>query len=118
MINKYPEEPLKDICPVTKMNLILLPYNEGKVVMNTNESKTQQSLIEEFSGVLHQRSDSIPGKKFRSKPEANAEPCNVRYARHVLIAYKDKLKIELDTLRDNGIISLVSKPLIGVAQLL
>ena len=119
VINKYPEEPFKDICPVTKISRILLPYNEGKIVMNINGSEnkkfdlgsvTQESLIEEFSDVFHQRLDPMPGEKFRIELEANAKPCKVSYARHIPIAFKEKLKMELDTLVDNGIISPVSKP--------
>ena len=52
----------------------------------------------------------MPGEKFRIELEANAKPCKVSYARHIPIAFKEKLKMELDTLVNNGIISPVSKP--------
>ena len=117
VINKIPDTEPSTICPILKQNHILLPYKGGKIVMSIDTGVdsssgvvTRESVIREFDDVFKPRAEPKPGEKFKIELESDAKPCKVRYARHVPMAYKVKLKAELDELVENGIISPVSKP--------
>jgi len=118
VINKRPDPLSSKVCPVQKEGHILVPYNEGKLVMNIEGPDmnrdtlrvTRESLIHEFEDVFQPRLMPMPGENFKISLEFDTKSCKVRYAQHVPMAYKAKLKAGLDELVKNGIISPVSKP--------
>ena len=120
IINKCPWSSAKvsekEVCSLQEENSILIPYGKGKLVMNLVSDSpsdckvTKDSLIEEFSDVFDPRLNPMPGEKFKIELESGCKPCKVPYARHIPMAYKAKLKDELDELVKDGIISPVTIP--------
>ena len=83
VINEYPDALPKEVIPIQRKSRILLPYDQGKLVMNIDGTKpiqstagvTKESLVHDFKDVYQARSTPMPAKKFKIELESNAKPC-------------------------------------------
>ena len=97
-------------------NLHILPNNYPEQIRSIQDSSvflkkvTAEDLIQEFPTVFDGKITVMDGEKFRTNLTDNATPFCVSAPRTIPYAYRDKVKLELETLRSRGIIEPVTEP--------
>ena len=97
-------------------NLHILPNNYPEQIRSVQDSSvsltnvTTEDLIQEFPTVFDGKIRVMDGEKFRINLTDNATPFCVSAPRTIPYAYRDKVKLELETLQNHGIIEPVTEP--------
>ena len=95
-------------------NLHILPNNYPEQIRSVQDSSvsltnvTAEDLIQEFPTVFDGKIRVMDGEKFRINLTDNATPFRVNAPRTIPYAYRDKVKLELETLQNHGIIEPVT----------
>ena len=97
-------------------NLHILPNNYPEQIRSVQDSSvsltnvTAEDLIQEFPTDFDGKIRVMDGEKFRINLTDNATPFCVSAPRTIPYAYRDKVKLELETLQNHGIIEPVTEP--------
>jgi len=71
---------------------------------------TSEQLIKKFSSVFDRQITAMEGERFHIALSSDAKLFCVKTPRTIPFAYRDKLKVELTTLQEQGIITPVMHP--------
>jgi hypothetical protein len=92
-------------------NLGIVEINYSpRVRTMTTMTVTKEQLLAEFHDVFEPRDEPFAGEKYHIHLKDNDIPCRVSVCRNIAYAYQDKLKLELDKLQAEGVITPVTKP--------
>ena len=109
----YPSVSGAVISWLTAKQLGILPESYPKpalVLHRLNAHVTAEQLMAEFPTVFDGWIRTMPGEKFHISLTGNAHPFCVTTPRTVPLAYREKLRKEIDLLVGQGIIAPVTKP--------
>ena len=99
---RYPSQICVDSPPAHAVSSLHAP---GK-----NHSSPQAHLISEFPEIFNGQVKAMQGEEFHIQLSDDAKPFFVKIPRVIPFAYRDKLKAELQTLQEQGIITPVTHP--------
>ena len=97
------------------LNILPQSYPEPMKVCNVTSTETAQhltseSLIQEFPSVFDSKVKPMEGERFHIALTDDAKPFCVHTPRTIPYAYREKLRAELQSLEEHGVITPVSYP--------